>query len=566
MLNTNTQSKVILIIVLFLISFFSFTDVVLAAETKLGDKYILTADDITFLQAKGMVLFEGNASFKSSDFEIKSNKITVNTNTKTIKSPEDVVIISDKDTFSGDSLIYNYETEKGELYGAKGSLGELNFSGKKLNILSVSPVEAEMESGSLTPCIREEPHYHYKAKEIQINADNTIDFFHIVPYIWKVPIFYLPYYSATYDPDDEENPLKSTYPMPRVGYDSDRGVIVEFNYPYQINEKNYGKIYYLTEGRDYDRYELRRLTNFYELSDNFTIKNRYDYLYNYDIDDEELDDFDEEFFTSLLYDKGQYALEAGVGQDLRAEDNKNRYLLAGRYRFTNGLNTSFKQEYNFDWERVKERYIMSYNKHSINWNLKYIDGESYNYYPYLTLAFPPVLGVRTTMGTGRVENGGVELNKDRLNFRYNFAYPLSSLVPGLSYHLGYNYRLDHYRSSYNYNYHYTRLNTGFKHYKRLNKKMKLNSSLFFEKNYPWGKTPLVDDREDQDRLIKPSLSLNINRNLDESSFSISSNNIYDLDLEEWDEVNLRFTQKEDCYRFYLNYEFIDGTFSFGFEI
>ena len=285
--------------------------------------------------------------------------------------------------------------------------------------------------------------------------------------------------------------------------------------------------------------------------------------YNYDLDDEELDDYEEEFFSSLKYARDQYALEVGVGRDLRAEDNEDRYLLTGRYRFLNGLNTSFRQEYDFDWERVKEKYLMTYNQNSINWNLKYIDGESYNYYPYLTLNFPSVLGVRTTLGTGRVENGGVELNKERVNLRYNFAYPLAK---GISYHLSYNYRLDHYRSSYDYNYHYTSLNTGFRYNTRLNQKMKLNSSLFFEKNYPWGQSPLTDDREDEDRLIKPALSLNIDRDLEQSSFKISSNAIYDLDLEDWDEVNLRFTQNEDCYSFYLNYEFIDETFSFGFEI
>lgn len=563
MLNNLYKNKFSLIIFFCLIISFSFSAAVLGADSEPGDNYILTADDITFLEAEGLVIFEGNASFKSSDFVVESNRITVDTNTKTVKSEEDVVIHSDKNDLYGDSLTYNYESEEGELYGAEGSLGELNFSGKILKILSVSPIEGEIESATFTPCIREEPHYHYKAKEVKINDDNSMDIFHIVPYVWKIPVFYLPYYSVTYDPNDEENPLRSTYPMPKLGYDSDRGVTAEFNYPYQISERNSGEIFYLTEGREYDRYEVRRFTNNYKLTDALTFKNRYDYLYNYDLDDEELDDHDEEFFSSLEYNKGKYALEAGIGRDLMAEDNKNRYLFTGRYRFNNGLNTSFRQEYNFDWERVKERYVMTYNQHPIKWNLKYIDGESYNYYPYLTLNLPSVMGISTTVGTGRVENGGVELNKERVNFRYNFGY---SLGAGLSYHLGYNYRLDHYRSSYDYNYHYTTLNTGFRYNKRLNQKIRLNSSLFFQKNYPWGKSPLPDDREDQDRLIKPALSLNVDRDLEQSSFNIASNAIYDLDLEDWDEINLKFTQNEDCYSFYINYEFIDETFSFGFEI
>ena len=566
MLNKKLiKSKFSLIIIFSLFFSFFLSSSLLAAEKVAGEEYILRADEIIFMEAEGIVLFEGNASFKSADFVVESDKITVDTRAKTVKSNQNVVIHSDKDDFYGESLHYNYESEEGELYGAEGSLGELNFSGKTLKIFSVSPVEAKMESAEFTPCIREEPHYHYKAKEVKINDDNTMDIYHITPYIWKVPVFYLPYYSVTYDPEDGEDQIESTYPMPQIGYDTDRGVTVEFNYPYQINDKNSGKIYYLTEGREYDRYELRRITNNHKLTESLTFKNRYYYLYNYDLEDEVLDDQEEEFFSSLEYNKDKYAVEAGMGKDLMEsdKDNEDRYFFSGRYRFDNGLNTNFRQEYNFDWERVKESYRMSYNQHSINWNLKYIDGESYNYYPYLTLNFPSLLGIRSSFGTGRVENGGVELNKERLNFRYNLGY---SLGGGLSYHLDYNYRLDHYRSGYDYNYHYTTLNMGFKYNKSLNQKLSLNSSLFYQKDYPWGKSPLPDDRENEDRLLKPSLSLNIDRELPQSSFNIKSSATYDLNLEEWEEINLRLSQNEDCYSFFVNYEFIEQTFSFGIEI
>jgi LPS-assembly protein len=100
----------------------------------------------------------------------------------------------------------------------------------------------------------------------------------------------------------------------------------------------------------------------------------------------------------------------------------------------------------------------------------------------------------------------------------------------------------------------------------LGQKLTINSSFFYEKNYPWGKSPLPDDRDDQDRLLKPALSLNIDRELPQSSISLKSSAEYDLDLEDWEEINLRVQQNEDCYSFYINYEFIDETVSFGFEI
>lgn len=562
MLNFN-KSKISLIIIFSLFFLFFPSVSLLAAAEENADDYILKADDIIFKQQEQLVFFSGNASYESIDFVVEADQITVDRAAKVVKAVGNLVIHSEKNDLYGESLNYNYQNESGKIYGAKGSVGELNFSGKTLEILSVAPIKAEIEAAEFTPCIRENPHYHFKAKEVKINADNSLDIFQITPYIGQIPVFYLPYYSASYDPSDKGSPVKGAFPFPKLGYNSERGMTAELSYPYQLNDKNSGKISYITEGSDYDRYEKRVLTNNHQLTDNLTFKNRYYYLYDYDLDDEELEEEEEEFFSSLVYNRDKYGLEAGIGRDLLASNHKNRYLFSGFYNFNNGLNTNFKQEYDFDWERVKEKYLISYNQETVNWNLKYIDGEDYNYYPYLTLSFPVWYGLKTTLGTGRVENGGHELNKERLNLAYNLKY---SLNRSLSYHLNYNYRLDHYRSDFNQNYHYTSLNTGFKHTKELNPKLTLNSSLFYEEDHPWGKSPLPDDREDKEKLIKPSLNLNIKRELPQSSVTISSNGIYDLDLDDWEEINLRLTQNEDCYTLFLNYEFVDNSISIGVEI
>lgn len=564
MLNTNlNKTKITLIISFSLLFSFFFSFSLLAAEKAAADNYILRADDIIFLESEKIVLFEGNTSFKAADFMVEADKITLDRSAKTVKASGNLVIHSDKDDLYGDSLIYNYQNESGELYGAEGSVGELNFSGKTLKLLAVEPLEAEIEEAEFTPCIREEPHYHIKAKKIKINDDNSLDIFQITPYVWKIPVFYLPYYSVSYDPEAEDSPLKGAFPVPRLGYDSQRGMTVEFNYPYQINDRNQGEISYLSEGDGYDRYEKRIISNYHQLTDRLTFKNKYDYLYDYDLDDEQLEEYEKEFFSSLEYNTGKYGLEAGVGKDLLAENHQYRYLLAAFYNFDSGLKTNLRQEYNFDWERVKEKYLISYNQQAVNWNLKYIAGEDYNYYPYLSLDFPAFFGIKSSFGSGRVENEGYTVNKERLSLAYNLDHSFSS---NFSYHLDYNYRLDHYRSSYDNNYHYTELNTGLKYTKNLNQKLKLKTQLFYEQNHPWGQSPLPDDREEKDRLIKPSLSLKIDRKLPQSSLTITSNGIYDLVEDDWEEINLRFNQNEDCYSFFLNYEFVDQTISLGLEI
>jgi LPS-assembly protein len=521
--------------------------------------YILRADEITFMEQQNIIIFAGNASFSSADFIIKAARIEVDTAAKTVKGEGDVLLSSAQNEISGDSLEYNYESDQGTLYGAKTEIGELKISGSRLKILSTSPVEGVLDQAEFTPCIREEPHYHFEAKEIRINPDNTVGIYSIVPHILNVPVFYLPYYSVTYDSENGEQNLVRTFPFPTIGYEYGVGVTVEFSYPYKFNDKNSGKFYYWKAG---DEEKDINFEHNYKLNDDLSFKLSYDYLYEYDTDDNVIDEEEEEASTSLYYSRDRLDLETGIFRDLLKDENKNLYFIDAGYRFKSGINARLRQEYNQE-EKTAEKYVLSGNSRPINWNLKYVDGESYNYYPYLSLSFPGVYGFSPYTAFGRVENGGVELNKYRIG--YNFSYNLN-LPLGFSYHLRHNYRLDHYRSGYDQNYHYRRLNTGIRHQKQLTEKITLNTALFYIENTVGGESPLPDDREDEDELLRPSISLDFKGELPQSAWSLDSDGEYNLRTEEWDEITLRIRKKEDCFNAFVGYEFIDQSIVFGLEL
>lgn len=555
--------------------------------------YVVQGEEITFIEQTGLVVFEGSPVFKSADFTVRADKFELDTENKKLKAYKNVLIESDKDDLRGDSLEYNYQLETGSLYGAKGSVGQIYFSGSKLNILSASPVEGVMQSAAFTPCSRPEAHYHFKAKEVRINPDNTITIHHIVPYIANIPVFYFPYYSVTYDPDGKEGEeLRNTFPLPRFGYDAEKGVTVELSYPYQIGDSNSGRIYYWREGSGEERDERREYLNIQRFTENLSFKNRYYYLYDYDFEDEVLDEEEKEFRSSLLYTPGNLSLEAGLLRDLLPAEPVNRYFVEANYQFESGLktglfkkydpeqkeiietvytadyrfgtgvNASLRREYNSE-ELIKENYSLSHNQTAVNWNLKYVAGEDYNYYPYLELSFPAFYSFKTSLGTGRVENGGVELNKSRLNLNYNNSWQLPA---GFSYHLTHNYRLDHYQSGYDQNYHFSVLNTGLRYRNQLNKKLLFKSALFYRQDRVMGSTPLVDDREEEERLLKPSISLDIRGDYPDSAWALETDGSFDLSSEEWDEINLRLRKKEDCFDFFIGYEFVDKSINFGLSI
>jgi LPS-assembly protein len=556
-LKTNSfyYKKIIFIFLISLILILSFS----AYSAASASGYTLRGDEISFREQENIIIFAGNASFNSDDFTIKADRFVVDTAAKTVKGDGEVLLSSDRNELSGESLEYNYQTDQGTLYGAETEIGELKLSGSRLNILSTSPVEGVLDDAEFTPCIREEPHYHFKAKEIRINPDNTVGIYSIVPYVLNVPVFYLPYYSVTYDSEDGEESLTSTYPFPTIGYEQGVGVTVEFSYPYQLSENNSGKFHYWKAG---DEEKDINFEHNYKFSDNLSFKVKYDYLYEYDTDEDVIDEEEEEASASLYYSRDRLNLETGLYRDLMKNEDKNLYFIETGYSFKSGINARLRQEYD-DEERTSETYVLSGNSRPISWNLKYVDGESYNYYPYLSLNFPAYYGFRPYTSFGRVENGGVELNKYRLgyNFNYNLDLPL-----GFSYHLGHRYRLDHYRNGYDQNYHYRRLNTGIRYRKQLTDRINLNTALFYIENTIGGESPLPDDREDEDELLRPSLSLDLKGELPQSAWSIDSDGEYNLRTEEWDEITLRIRKKEDCFNAFVGYEFIEESIVFGLEL
>jgi len=219
-------------------------------------------------------------------------------------------------------------------------------------------------------------------------------------------------------------------------------------------------------------------------------------------------------------------------------------------------------EYNEE-DLLKESYLLNSSMHKIRWNLKYVDGEDYNYYPFLNLYFPSfVKGITTSTGFGEVENSGVQLNKQVGRINMNYSY---KLIGNLRYHFRHYYRFNHYEGDYE-NYQTFNLYTGFTYSRRFENRMKLNTRLFFDKMEVSGISPLPDDREDEETFIRPGMTLNIPSDLPQSSWQLSADGAYKIETEEWDEITAKVTKVEDCFKLFVGYEFIDENYLFGIEL
>lgn len=219
---------------------------------------IVKGDKVEYFREQKKVVGEGNVSITYRDAELKSDKITVYTDTKEAICEGNVKIIQPGASYSGNKINYNFDTKKGyaldsslKAYVLGSGLKEAPFYGGAEKIEQRKDKDYKLDKGYITTCDLEEPHYKITAKEIQIFLGRKILAKHVIFYIGKVPVLYLPIY---YQPIIEDWPEVTVVP----GQSSEWGYYVLTAWRYYFNENSKGFIHFdyrekkgLATGADY---------------------------------------------------------------------------------------------------------------------------------------------------------------------------------------------------------------------------------------------------------------------------------------------------------------------------
>lgn len=92
----------------------------------------------------------------------------------------------------GESMTYSLSSGKGSVTRGKTSFGKGFYRGAQIE--KVSPKRFEIKEGIFTTCDRKHPHYDFVTRRLTVVEGDKVVGHSAVLRIWKLPVFYLPYY------------------------------------------------------------------------------------------------------------------------------------------------------------------------------------------------------------------------------------------------------------------------------------------------------------------------------------------------------------------------------------
>ncbi len=147
----------------------------------------------------GWTTFTGNAAIRHKGFELRADKIRYNTDTGDAVASGNVSLVGEDGTlWKGDELAVNLR----ERAGAARSLDlysrpfRVLAEGGAFDAAGTPDQLYEIENATLTTCTNEPGHFHWcvGARRARINPGDSVAGWGVVPRLFGVPFFYLPWY------------------------------------------------------------------------------------------------------------------------------------------------------------------------------------------------------------------------------------------------------------------------------------------------------------------------------------------------------------------------------------
>ena len=154
------------------------------------------ADKMDYDRENGILTGTGNVKIVYEDVTLQADKVTVTLATKDAYAEGNVRVTQGEKVMTAETMHYNFETKQGDIDKPEGFVYPWYWKGEK--VVRHSPEFYEVFDCMLTTCDTcEDPKYHLKAKTVEFYPGNKIVARHVVIYLGKMPVFYLPVYKQS---------------------------------------------------------------------------------------------------------------------------------------------------------------------------------------------------------------------------------------------------------------------------------------------------------------------------------------------------------------------------------
>ena len=186
----------------------------------------INGDRIEAFVAEDKIVAEGNVSIVKSDVTLLCDKVEFYRTTKMAFAEGHVVLKRKEGEFTGDRLAFNFGTMAGDFTDTKVYAKPFYGAGKKMS--KVGENHLRMESGYLTTCDLDKPHFRFGARKVDIYPGDKFVARNVRLIVGDVPLIYMPRF--TQDLRDKK-PVFTFTP----GYDKNWGAFLLTAYKFHLN-------------------------------------------------------------------------------------------------------------------------------------------------------------------------------------------------------------------------------------------------------------------------------------------------------------------------------------------
>jgi LPS-assembly protein len=149
-----------------------------------------------------IAMAELNVVIHYGDDILYADKVSLDRKTKVVMASGNVRIYTKGKVYRGETLIYNFETQKIESSGFRMTDLPVFVGGSKITTPEAN--HYSLKEGYFTTENREDPGFHFKASTVEIYNNQDVVLKNVVLYVGKIPVLWVPVFVQSLD-DDRAN-------------------------------------------------------------------------------------------------------------------------------------------------------------------------------------------------------------------------------------------------------------------------------------------------------------------------------------------------------------------------
>ncbi|TAN36338.1 MAG: LPS-assembly protein LptD [Verrucomicrobia bacterium] len=185
----------------------------------------VNADQLEYLQEQQVIVGRGHVVITRGRERLTADFVKAHTDTQVAEARGNVTLDREGGVWRGEKLIYNFKTHQGD-FGAFVAYTDPFFIRADAS-QRVTTNEFVLHNATFTTCDGDDPQFFMRSSEAHILNGATLEAYGVVPYLYGVPIFWLPYWQRSLDPE-----VVTFYLVP--GYSSHMGAFALTGYGYRL--------------------------------------------------------------------------------------------------------------------------------------------------------------------------------------------------------------------------------------------------------------------------------------------------------------------------------------------